>query len=91
MQLRVCLRSLAPEASGKMRSEPDQPSPNSFMGDRDVALGQYLIDIAEAEIEPSVRPDGTRDDRRRAVAISIADRVDLVSSSGSPQLMHPSL
>ena len=62
MPLWMCLRSVAPEASTNWRPEPDHPSPNCFIGDRNAARGHKLFDVAEAEIEPGVQPDGALDD-----------------------------
>jgi hypothetical protein len=45
-----------------MRPEPDYPSLNSFIGDFNAALGQKLFDIAQAQIEPRIKPDSALND-----------------------------
>jgi hypothetical protein len=39
------------------------PVPDGFVRHRDAALGEEVFDVAEAEREPVVEPDGVADDR----------------------------
>jgi len=46
--------------------------PDGFVRDRDTALGEQVFDVAEAERESVVEPDGVADDRgREAVGIQL--------------------
>ena len=40
----------------------ERPGSNRFVGHRDATLGKKVLDIAKAESEPMVQPDGVADD-----------------------------
>jgi hypothetical protein len=47
---------------GEQRPELQHPSPDRFIGDIQPALGQQILDIAEAESEAKVQPHPIPDD-----------------------------
>src|SRR5215204_2956311 len=59
------IRAFRPQPSCDRRTEGEHPAPDGFVRDHDAALGQELLDIAEAEREPEVHPHGTLDDVAR--------------------------
>ena len=52
------LPSLTPERSRIRWPEGPTPLPNRLVGERDTALGQQILRIAEAETKAVVEPDG---------------------------------
>ena len=50
------------QAVGETRSELLAPASHRLVGDDDTALGQDQLDIAQAEAEHVVQPDGMADD-----------------------------
>jgi hypothetical protein len=55
---------------GEQRPELQHPSPYRFIGDIQPALGQQILDIAEAESEAKVQPHRMSDDVRRELVTS---------------------
>ena len=55
------------------RSEVVHPAAHRLVGDRDPALGQQVLDIAEAQGETGIKPDGLLDDHRREAITAVAD------------------
>jgi hypothetical protein len=50
--------------SGEQRPEFQNPSPYSFIGDIQTALREQIFDVAIAERETDIEPNGVPDDRR---------------------------
>ena len=55
---------------GEHRPELQHPSPDCLIGDIQPALGQQILDIAEAEGEAKVQPHRVPDDVRRELVAS---------------------
>jgi hypothetical protein len=55
---------------GKQRPELQHPSPDCLIGDFQPALGEQILDIAEAESEAKVQPHRMPDDVRRKLVAS---------------------
>jgi hypothetical protein len=53
------------EFPGEQRPEFQDPSPHRLVGDIQTALGQQIFDVAIAEREAYIEPDGAPADRRR--------------------------
>ncbi len=51
-----------PQSAGVRGSELPAPRSNGFVRHRDATLGEKVLDIAKAESEPMVQPDGVADD-----------------------------
>ena len=62
-----------PEPSGVGAPEGVTPLPNRLVGDRNTTLGEEVFDIAEAQAEAKVEPDGVGDDVGRK-SISVVAR-----------------
>ena len=54
-----------PQLASIVRTEFPTPLPNRLVGDNDPALCQKIFDIAEAQAEPMIEPDGMADDLDR--------------------------
>jgi len=50
---------------GEEAAELQGPTTDCLVADVDAALGQHFLDIAKAEGEPEVEPNGLPDDIRR--------------------------
>ncbi len=85
MPLAVCPGSVRPQPLSIRWPEPRDPAPDRLVGNLDSPLGKQLLNIAKAEGEPAVQPNGVLDDGRRKVAVSIADLVHMFSLAG----VHP--
>jgi hypothetical protein len=55
---------------GEQRPELQHPSPDCLIGDVQPALGEQILDIAEAEGEAKVQPHRMSDDVRRELVAS---------------------
>ena len=51
--------------SGEQRPKLQNPSPHRFIGDIQPALREQVFNIAIAERETDIEPNGVPDDRRR--------------------------
>jgi hypothetical protein len=60
----------AAKLPGEQRPELQHPSPDCLIGDIQPALGQQILDIAEAEGEAKVQPHRVPDDVRRELVTS---------------------
>ena len=58
---------------GEQRPELQHPAPDRFVGDVQSALGEQILDIAEAEGEAKVQPHRMPDDVRRELVASERD------------------
>jgi len=74
-----------PQLPSVIRTEFPTPLPNRLVGDNDPALGQKIFDIAEAQAEPVIQPDGVADDfgRKPVSVVAIRIRVHPRTLSGS--------
>src|SRR5262245_32932388 len=54
-------------------SEVLHPAAHRLVGDQDPALSQQILDIAEAEREPGIEPDGLLDDHGWKPISGVAD------------------
>jgi hypothetical protein len=50
--------------SGEQRPELQDPSPHRFIGDIPTALREQIFNVAIAERETDIEPNGVSDDRR---------------------------
>ena len=50
---------------GEQRAELQHPSPDRLVGDVQAALGEQILEIAEAQGDPKVQPHRVSDDVRR--------------------------
>ena len=55
---------------GEQRPELQHPTPDRFIGDIQPALGEQILDVAEAEGEAKVQPYRMPDDVRRELVPS---------------------
>jgi len=60
-----------PQSAGVFRSKLPAPRSNGFVGYGDTTLGEKVLDIAKAERESMVQPDGMADDLRWKAVASI--------------------
>jgi hypothetical protein len=67
-------RASAAKFSRERRSEFQYPSPHRFVGDIQSALCKQIFDVAIAERETHIEPNGMPDDRRRKPMASKRDR-----------------
>ena len=58
-------RASTAKFSGEQRPELQNPSPHRFVGDIQTALREQIFDVAIAERETHIQPNGVPDDRRR--------------------------
>jgi hypothetical protein len=58
------------EAPWRTRPELQHPTPDRFIGDIQPALGEQILDVAEAEGEAKVQPYRMPDDVRRELVAS---------------------
>ena len=58
-------RAIATDLGRYLRSEPLAPHPDAFIRDDYAPFGQHILDIAQAQGKPMVRPDGIGDDGPR--------------------------
>jgi hypothetical protein len=49
------------------------PAPNGFVGDHDAPLRQQIFDVAKAQCEPEIKPNGLLDNFGRKAVAAIAD------------------
>jgi hypothetical protein len=49
------------------------PTSHGLVGDHNSPLGQQVLDIAEAQRETGIKPDGLLDDHRREAIPTVAD------------------
>jgi hypothetical protein len=59
--------------SGEKRPELQNPSPHRFVGDIQPTLSEQIFDVALAEREAVIEPDGVLDDRRRKLVAGKRD------------------
>jgi hypothetical protein len=69
------LGSRASEVSGELRPELLCPTPDRLAADRNTALGRHLLDVAKAESEPEIKPDGVADNVRREPVALVGDQL----------------
>src|SRR6185312_12445525 len=67
-------RASTAKFSGERRSEFQYPSPHRFVGDIQIALRKQIFDVAIAERETHIQPNGVPDDRRRELMAGKRDR-----------------
>jgi hypothetical protein len=62
------------EVSGEQRPKFQNPSPHRFVGDIQTALRKQIFDVAIAEGETQIQPNGVPDNRRRKLMAGKRDR-----------------
>jgi hypothetical protein len=67
------LRAARAQLRCNHRSEMIHPTAHGFVGDRDPALGQQILDVAKAEGEPEIKPDRVVNDLSREPISRVAD------------------
>ena len=67
-------RTAPSQSPGDRRSEFEHPTANALVGNVEPALGKQLLNIAIAQAEPEVQPDGVLDNDRRKAMPAIGDR-----------------
>jgi hypothetical protein len=70
--------------SGEQRPELQYPSSHRFVGDVQTALRKQILDVAIAEREADVEPNGVSDNRRRELVAGKRDRYPLPYPSNGP-------
>jgi hypothetical protein len=70
---------------GEQRLELQHPSSNRFIGDVQPALGEQILDIAEAQGEAKVQPHRVSNDVRRKLVASKRDRCHSPSLGADPE------
>jgi hypothetical protein len=70
MPLRGWPMTSAAKLPGEQRPELQHPTPDRFVGDVQPALGEQILDVAEAEGEAKVQPYRMPDDVRRELVAS---------------------
>ena len=63
-----------PKFSGEQRPELQNPSSHRSVGDIQTALREQIFDVAIAERETHIQPNGVPDDRRRELMAGKRDR-----------------
>jgi hypothetical protein len=80
-------QSTTSEVPCVLRSELPTPLPDGFVGDDDPPLQQEFFDVAEAQTEPVIQPDGVTDDLRweseSVVAVRFAIHQRSLGETGS--------
>ena len=71
MSLVAPTRGAAARRVGKVLAEFQTPRADRLVGDHDAARGQQFLDIAIAQGEAEIEPDGVADDLRRVVVARI--------------------
>ena len=61
------------KVSCELGSEVFHPAAYSLVGDHNPAFSQQVLDIAKAESEPGIEPDGMLDDHRREAISGVAN------------------
>jgi hypothetical protein len=74
MPTRCWPRASTAKFSGEQRPELQYPSPHRFVGDIQTALRKQIFDVAIAERETHIQPNGMPDDRRRELMAGKRDR-----------------
>src|ERR1700677_2697339 len=74
MPPRGCPRGSTAKLSGEQRPELQYPSSHRFVGDIQTALRKQIFDVAIAERETHIEPNGVPDDRRRELMAGKRDR-----------------
>jgi hypothetical protein len=67
-------RASTPKFSGEQWPELQYPSSHRFVGDIQTALRKQIFDVAIAERETHIQPNGVPDDRRRELMAGKRDR-----------------
>src|SRR6266700_454974 len=75
-------RSSSTQPCSESRTELGAPLTDRLMADNDAALGEQILNVAEAEVETKVQPHGVRDDLGRETVASIRRAVGLGGSDG---------
>src|SRR5580700_2098911 len=74
MPMRCWARASTAKFSGEQWPELQYPSSHCFVGDIQTALRKQIFDVAIAERETHVQPNGVPDDRRRELMAGKRDR-----------------
>jgi hypothetical protein len=80
-------RTAPSQSSGDRRSEFEHPTANALVGNVEPALGKQLLNIAIAQAEPEVQPDGMLDDERRKAMPTIRERMHALAAYGRSAAM----
>jgi hypothetical protein len=67
-------RASTAKVSGEQRPELQYPSSHRFVGDIQTTLSKQIFDVAIAERETHIQPNGVPDDRRRKLMAGKRDR-----------------
>ena len=77
--------TIAPDLRGDLRPELCNPDPDRLVGDDDPALGEEIFDIAQAQSEAVICPDGVADDgARKAMPFEAGEIVKVQHPRGLP-------
>src|SRR5208282_2913878 len=79
-------RASMPKFSGEQRPEFQDPSPHRLVGDIQPTLGEQVFDVAIAERETDIEPNGVPDDRRGELVAGERDRHPPSYPSNGPEL-----
>ena len=75
-------RTAPSQRPGDRRSEFEHPAAHALIGNIEPALGEQLLNIAIAQAEPEVQPDGMLDDDRRKAMPTIGERMHGLAAYG---------
>ena len=67
------MRTGLPQVPGHHRTEFEHPAADRLFADNEATLRQEVLNIAVAQSEPEIKPDGMADDVRRKSVPSIAN------------------
>ena len=91
MPLWVCPRAPSSQFPRNRWAVPLHPSSNCLIRHFDASFSHKFLDVSEAQVESSIQPNRTLDDRWREVEVSIADYIHPASLTGPAPLTQFSL
>ena len=68
------LGTTATEIPGKVQSELQRPAPDCFIAHVDASLGEQVLNVAEAQCEPEIKPYGMANEVGRKAVSTIGNR-----------------
>src|SRR6266568_973589 len=81
--------SSSTQPCSESRTELGAPLTDRLMADNDAALGEQILNVAEAEVETKVQPHGVRDDLGRKTVASVRRAVRGVGATDIRRCLSP--
>ena len=77
---------MSAQPAREQRPELENPLPDGFVGDVETAFGEQLFNVAVAQREAEIQPDGVLNDEDRKAVPTIAgwDHPPMLAVSGLP-------